>query len=741
MDEARSTGADEVRLRRSGVVWNALGSTMFAANTLIMVVVVSRTSSVATVGCFGIALAVAQLLFNVGLFGVDLFQMTDYQRRYRFADYLWTRVLTCLLMLLACLPIVAWGMPGPEKKLLVVLLTVTFLTHAVGDLYQGLFFRENRLDLSGQALFFRVLCALVAFVAMQALTRDVALALTASIIANVCGIGIWGVYRSQPYRDHEGRGGREGLQAAQDAPGIQGLRSARGSRGSQTFRLDRVSSLLRSCFPLFISSFLVLFIFNAPRYGIDWLMDDTAQGYFSMIVLPALVINLAGQFIFRPVLSTISRALEAASMTGFSRILAQQLLIIAALTAAAALAMPFIGIPLLTMLYAVDLSGLSLEASLLVVGGGLFALNQLSYSVLVIMRRQTAILLAYGVGVAAALVITTGAIASLGLLGACLALALSQLPVLLLLGFAIARGLRATGMRGRRDGRPLSTQDTRGTQDAQDAEDARDARETHPTSAQGAQRAREAQHTQHIQSARPTSAQRVLVIIPAYNEAANIVRVVKGLASACPGVDFIVVNDGSTDETARLCAQQGFPLIDLACNVGLSGAVGVGMRYAWRHRYDVAIQFDADGQHRPEYLAALLGSLAAGHDIACGSRFVHGPKSVSLRSAGGALISCAIRLTTGHRLTDPTSGLRAYSQRIIQRFATQINMTPEPDTISYLIRLGARVSEVPVTMNERIAGTSYFGPVTSLKYMLRMAVSILLIQFFRKGELSPFEPL
>jgi hypothetical protein len=111
-----------------------------------------------------------------------------------------------------------------------------------------------------------------------------------------------------------------------------------------------------------------------------------------------------------------------------------------------------------------------------------------------------------------------------------------------------------------------------------------------------------------------------------------------------------------------------------------------------------------------------------------------------LRVVGSAFISGAIRLTTGQRLTDPTSGLRAYSRRIIERFATQINMTPEPDTISYLIRLGARVAEVPVTMNERIAGTSYLSPLASAKYMLRMAVSILLIQFFRKGELAPLEP-
>jgi O-antigen/teichoic acid export membrane protein len=395
-----------------GAIWNALGSTMFAANTLVMVVVVSRTASVATVGCFGIALAISQLLFNIGIFGVDLFQMTDYQRQYRFADYLWTRVLTCALMLLVCLAIVVWGIAEPEKKLLVALLTVTFLAHALADLYQGLFFRENRLDLSGQALFFRVFIALVAFVLIQALTRNVALALVASIAANIIGIGIWGTYRAKSY--HEGHRG---------------------------IRPERIVSILRSCLPLFISSFLVLFIFNAPRYGIEWFMDDTAQGYFSMIVLPALLINLTGQFIFRPALNGISRAFKFSDTRAFFRILARNALIVLALTAAATLAMPFIGIPLLTMLYAVDLSALALEASLLLIGGGLFAVNQLAYSVLVVMREQTKVLLVYAAGLILGLIVTIVAILNLGLLGASLAFVLVQIPILLLFAFVLLRTL------------------------------------------------------------------------------------------------------------------------------------------------------------------------------------------------------------------------------------------------------------------------------------------------------------
>jgi O-antigen/teichoic acid export membrane protein len=403
------------------VLWNAVGSALFAANTLVMVVVVSRTSSVATVGCFGIALAVAQLLYLVGLFGVNLFQMTDYKRQYAFADYAKARLFTCLLMALACAPLVAWGAAESEKALFTALLTAFFVTHAFGDLYQSLLFREYRLDLSGRALAFRVGLALLAFVVAEALTASVGLALAASTLASLLGIWLWGARWARPFH----RGG-----------------AARGDR------TGAARALLKECLPLFVASFLVLLVFNAPRYGIDYLMDDVAQGYFSMIVLPALVINLISQFVFNPALSSIARALQDADRRGFYRLVAQKAAVVVVMTAVVALAMPPLGIPLLTLLYAVDLGGLSLEASLLIVGGGLFALNQLLYSVLVIMRRQRGILLAYSIGAAAAAAITVFSISGLGLMGACAAFALSQVPVLILFGLMLLVGTRRLGAEG-----------------------------------------------------------------------------------------------------------------------------------------------------------------------------------------------------------------------------------------------------------------------------------------------------
>ena len=223
-----------------------------------------------------------------------------------------------------------------------------------------------------------------------------------------------------------------------------------------------------------------------------------------------------------------------------------------------------------------------------------------------------------------------------------------------------------------------------------------------------------------------------LVIIPAYNEEENIVRVVENLKNNYPMYDYVVINDGSSDDTARLCRRKGYELVDLPVKLGLAGAFQTGLKYAWRKGYDYAIQFDADGQHRAEYIAPMLEKIQEGYDIVIGSRFVTEKKPHSLRMIGSRLIAVATRLTTGKKVKDPTSGMRMFNKKMIAEFALNLNYGPEPDTISYLLKQGATIAEVQVEMDERIAGESYLNITKSMMYMLRMLMSILLIQNFRK---------
>lgn len=225
----------------------------------------------------------------------------------------------------------------------------------------------------------------------------------------------------------------------------------------------------------------------------------------------------------------------------------------------------------------------------------------------------------------------------------------------------------------------------------------------------------------------------LLLIIPAYNEEANIERVVGGLIRDYPGQNYIVVNDGSKDRTAEICREKGYSLVDYPVNLGLAGAFQGGMKYAYRMGYDYALQYDGDGQHDPKYIAELLQTAEQEQcDIVIGSRFVNERKSKSMRMLGSRLISACICLTTRKRINDPTSGMRLFNRRMIEILANQVNFGPEPDTLAFLMRCGAKVKEVQVTMQERIAGESYLKANVAVKYMIRMCMSILIVQWFRK---------
>lgn len=223
---------------------------------------------------------------------------------------------------------------------------------------------------------------------------------------------------------------------------------------------------------------------------------------------------------------------------------------------------------------------------------------------------------------------------------------------------------------------------------------------------------------------------KVLIIIPAYNEAQSLKRVMEQLKSTCPQYDYVIVNDGSTDQTKEICEKNQYHVIHHPVNQGLKKAVQTGMQYAMEHHYDMALQFDADGQHLPEYIEDMVNCMTKTNcDIVIGSRFYKSKMPFRMRTLGGKMITAAIRMTTGKHLTDPTSGMRLYRRNMIRLFVKNDDFAPEPDTIAYLIRMGAEVREVKVKMEDRMAGQSYLTPVNATKYMIRILSSILIGQW------------
>lgn len=225
---------------------------------------------------------------------------------------------------------------------------------------------------------------------------------------------------------------------------------------------------------------------------------------------------------------------------------------------------------------------------------------------------------------------------------------------------------------------------------------------------------------------------KTLVVIPAYNEALNIEKTVHDLEVNAPDVDYVVVNDGSKDNTLEVLRKNHFNYIDGFCNLGLFGAVQTGFKLALKEDYDVVIQFDGDGQHSAKYIESLVKEIENGNSIVIGSRFVDEKKPFTARMIGSRFIAGAIKLVTGKTITDPTSGFRAYDRACIKDYALEMNNPPEPDTLVYMLRKQRKIKEIQVQMSEREFGESYLNLVNTIKYMSRMMVSIFLIQPFRK---------
>lgn len=220
-----------------------------------------------------------------------------------------------------------------------------------------------------------------------------------------------------------------------------------------------------------------------------------------------------------------------------------------------------------------------------------------------------------------------------------------------------------------------------------------------------------------------------LVIIPSYNEEKNILNVIKDIKDNLDGnFSYIVVDDCSTDNTLKLLKENNINYIHLPINLGLSGAIQCGYKYAYKNNYDAAIQFDGDGQHQACYIPNMLKEIESGNNIVIGSRFIKGERKLALRTIGNAFLSLIIKFKTGKTIKDPTSGMRMIDKKNIYEYAYYLNYRPEPDSLVSQIKKGNTVKEVPVTMKEREYGKSIFSsPFASIKYMVKMIVSILFI--------------
>ncbi len=225
---------------------------------------------------------------------------------------------------------------------------------------------------------------------------------------------------------------------------------------------------------------------------------------------------------------------------------------------------------------------------------------------------------------------------------------------------------------------------------------------------------------------------RVLVIIPCYNEEKNLERVITRLKKEAADVDYLIVNDSSTDNSELVCKNLNYNYITLPVNLGIGGGVQSGYIYAKDHNYDIAVQMDGDGQHNPAYLQHVIKPVANGElDMCIGSRFItkEGFQTSFLRRLGISILSTIIKILCNKRVKDVTSGFRACNKELIDYFAKNYAQDyPEPEAIISAVLGGWRVGEAPVIMDERIAGTSSISPLKSVYYMIKVSLSLIVFR-------------
>ena len=230
---------------------------------------------------------------------------------------------------------------------------------------------------------------------------------------------------------------------------------------------------------------------------------------------------------------------------------------------------------------------------------------------------------------------------------------------------------------------------------------------------------------------------KILLIIPAYNEQDNILKTYNTIINYNKknkeNYDVIVINDGSTDQTGKICDDNNIPVIHLIHNLGIGGAVQTGYKYAYENNYDIAIQYDGDGQHDVSYVKKIITPLLEEKaDFVIGSRFVgktnDGFQSTFARRVGIRIVSSFIKLVTGKKVYDTTSGFRACNKNIIKQFSNSYPKEyPEPITTVELLKRGYRLSEIPVEMKERDGGTSSIHSWKTVYYMINVIFSILIV--------------
>lgn len=402
---------------KSSYLWNSASAMLNSFQTVVILMVISRIDPVNDAGIFVIAYAIGNLMLTIGRYGIRQFQASDVVEKYSYREYYYSRVLTTGLMLAISLFYIGFeygtGQYDGNKSIVVLLICLVKWIDAFEDVFHGMLQQHDRLDIGGKILTVRLFLYTVLYMVLYAVTKDLILT---SLISLLVSFALFVLLNGMA------------------------LKSFPVEKGELSFR--KIGAMLWECFPLFGSTFLIMYIGNAPKYAIDSVLSNQDQASFNYVFMPVFVISLLSNFIYQPVLNKLAVIWNQRETSRFWKLIAKYIAAILGLTAAVALGGYFLGIPVLNLIYGVHLEGYLLHLEILLVGGGLLALINFFTMIITIVRFQKYLIGGYIIVSLAFLLFGSKCVQAYGVLGISCFYTLSMLFLALLfflLLVAIAR--------------------------------------------------------------------------------------------------------------------------------------------------------------------------------------------------------------------------------------------------------------------------------------------------------------
>lgn len=347
-------------------IWNMMGSLANALSTLVLTICVNRILGGASGGLFAFAYANAQLMLTIGLFEVRPYQSTDIDEKYSFNAYFTMRIVTCALMFIISVMYVFVNGFNMEKSAIIVLLVMFKMVEAFTDVYGGRFQQKNRIDLSGKLFFVRVALSTVVFAALAYFTKRLVAASAGMFFTSFL---LFFIYDNR-------------YTFADDKKNL-------------ALEIKPIFNIVRDVLPLFIGSFILMYISNAPKYAIERIYDSSVQNVYGILFMPAFAINLFSVFIFRPLLISMAERWNSGKLKSLAKIVLFMYVSITCITLLALIVSWLLGIPILSLLYNIDLDEYRMELQMVMFIGGLSALMSFASNVIVVMRKQKYLMFGY----------------------------------------------------------------------------------------------------------------------------------------------------------------------------------------------------------------------------------------------------------------------------------------------------------------------------------------------------------